>query len=185
MVVDPNSELAKIRERRKSNERSEQKQAGRISMWTGFSYEIKNHEFTGFATGGKKAIWTSHGLPDDNRIVFCERAIDALSHAVLFPDERTRYASIGGKLNPLQSGLICAVAAVMPAPSTVVAAMDADTDGRKLAEIGCEAVRLAGRSDLRFEMHEPNGFKDWNDQLRAKPKPSLPLRRRNRPSPDG
>ena len=31
-------------------------------------------------------------------------------------------------------------------------------------------------SDLRFTMHEPFGFKDWNDQLRAKPHPLLPYR---------
>ncbi|MGC1362925.1 MAG: hypothetical protein WA826_17270, partial [Silvibacterium sp.] len=56
----------------------------------------------------------------------------------------------------------------------VVAAMDADADGRKLAEIVGKAVEMTGRSDLRFLAQEPEGFKDWNDQLRAKPLPSLP-----------
>jgi hypothetical protein len=52
-------------------------------------------------------------LPDDNRLVFCESAIDALSHVVLFPDNQTRYASIGGKPNPQQPELIRAAAARM------------------------------------------------------------------------
>jgi len=32
---------------------------------------------------------------------------------------------------------------------------------------------LAGRSDLGFEMHEPYGFKDWNDQLRFERRPEM------------
>jgi hypothetical protein len=131
-------------------------------------FEIKNHGFTGFSTGGTKAIWSSHIESGDNRIAFCESAIDALSLAALEPDERTRYASIGGKPSPAQRRLIRAAAAVMPSPSTVVAAMDADAAGRELCEIIREAVRLSGRHDLRFEIREPQDFKDFNDQLRQK-----------------
>src|SRR4029077_18282126 len=62
-------------------------------------YEIKNQGFTGFASGGKKGLWFSHSRPSDRRLVLAESAIDALSHAVLFPDaeDRTRYASLGGR----------------------------------------------------------------------------------------
>lgn len=137
-------------------------------------YELKNVAFTGFASGGSKALWLSHELPDDNRLVFCESAIDALSHAVLFPDDRARYASIGGKPNPQQPELIRTAAARMPADSEIVAAMDADADGAKLAEVVRKAVELTGRLDLRFSVQEPFGFKDWNDQLRASAKPQPP-----------
>ncbi len=137
-------------------------------------YELKNVEFTGFSPHGTKALWLSMEYPDDNRLVFCESAIDALSHAVLFPDAHARYGSIGGKPNPQQPEAICAAAARMPANSEIVAAMDADADGRKLAEVVGEAVKLTGRADLRFSVQEPAGFKDWNDQLRAKPLPFLP-----------
>ena len=137
-------------------------------------YELKNVEFTGFASGGNKALWLSQEFPDDHRLVFCESAIDALSHAVLFPDNRARYASIGGKPNPQQPELIRAASARMSANSEIIAAMDADAEGRKLAEIVRQAVELTGRSDLRFAAQEPLGFKDWNDQLRAKPLPFLP-----------
>ena len=139
-------------------------------------YEIKNTGFTGFASGGSKALWLSRELPDDNRLVFTESAIDALSHAVLFPDSRARYASIGGKPNPQQPELIRAAAARMPVDSEIVAAMDADEDGAKLADVVRKAVALTGRLDLRFTLQEPFGHKDWNDQLRAKPNPLLPYR---------
>lgn len=133
-------------------------------------FEIKNHEFTGFSTGGTKAIWSSHIESGDNRIAFCESAIDALSLAALEPDERTRYASIGGRPSPAQRQLIRAAIAVMPESSIVAAAMDADAAGRELCEIIREAVRLAGRHDLRFEIREPQDFKDFNDQLRQRPR---------------
>jgi len=133
-------------------------------------YELKNRNFTGFASGGVNA------KEDDNSIVFCESAIDALSHAALFPDDRTRYASISGKPNPMQPELIRAAVARMPANSRIVAAMDADADGAKLAEIVREAVQLSGREDICFIFEEPLGFKDWNDQLRARPTSPRPCR---------
>jgi hypothetical protein len=139
-------------------------------------YELKNTGFTGFTAGGSKALWLSHELPDDNRLVFCESAIDALSHAVLFPDNRARYASISGKTNPQQPELIRVAIARMPLSSEIVAAMDADIVGRELAAIVGRAVELSGRLDLKFTTHEPVGHKDWNDQLRARPYPLLPYR---------
>lgn len=139
-------------------------------------YETKNVNFTGFAKAGSKALWLSHELPDDNRLVFCESAIDALSHAVLFPDNRARYASIGGKPNPQQPELIRAAAARMPVGSEIVSAMDNDADGADLADVVRKAVALTGRLDLKFRVHVPFGFKDWNDQLRAKPQLNIPNR---------
>ncbi len=48
-----------------------------------------------------------------------------------------------------------------------MAAFNAGDDGRKFAE----AVRLATETtvnpDVQFTLHEPSGFKDWNDQLRG------------------
>lgn len=131
-------------------------------------FEIKNSNFTDFSTGGTKAIWSSQVENGDNRLAFCESAIDALSLAALEPDERTRYASIGGRPSPLQRQLIRAAASVMPESSTVIA-MDADAPGRELADIVHHAVKLAGRNDLRLEIREPQqGFKDFNDQLRSR-----------------
>jgi hypothetical protein len=67
--------------------------AGRLA-----GYELKRGDFTRFATEGTKELWVSNIRIDDdciNCIVFGESAIDALSHAVLFRNENTCYASIG------------------------------------------------------------------------------------------
>ena len=85
----------------------------------------------------------------------------------MFSDNQTCYASIGGKPNPVQPELIRAAVARMRACSEITAAMDADADGRKLAEVVRQAVEMSGRDDLRFQSHEPSRLKDWNDQLRA------------------
>jgi hypothetical protein len=121
-------------------------------------------------------LWLSHEFPTDNRLVICESAIDALSYAVLYPDDRTRFASIGGKPSPQTPELIRAAAARMPVPSEIIWAGDADAEGRKLGEVVRQAVELTGRHDLRFTVHEPLGAKDFNDVLRLRPHPVLPFR---------
>jgi hypothetical protein len=136
-------------------------------------FEIKNRGFTGFSPGGSKGLWLSHETPSDNRLVLCESAIDALSYAVLFPDERVRYASFGGELSVQQGELIRGAAARMPLNAKIVAATDADAPGGKLADNVREAVVLTGRDDLIFVLQQPEGFKDWNDQLRKRPKRSV------------
>jgi hypothetical protein len=142
-------------------------------------FEIKNKGFTGFSPGGTKGLWLSHQQPDDDRLVLCESAIDALSYAALDAADRTRYASIGGSPSAFQQELIRATVARMRAGSEIVSAMDADAQGAKLAGIVRQAVELSGRDDLYFSIEEPCEFKDWNDQLRAslqKSKPPLPFR---------
>jgi hypothetical protein len=152
-------------------------------------YEIKNAGFTGFAAGGTKGLWFSHTGPDDRRLVLAESAIDALSHATLFPDaaEQTRYASLGGKPNSKQPDLIKATIVRLPEESEIVAAFDADEAGRRLADV----VRLAvaavatetGRTDLILNVHLPaQEGEDWNqilqEQSQRKEKPpgtSVPI----------
>ncbi len=142
-------------------------------------FEMKNREYTGFSRGGAKGLWFSRTRPEDRRLVFCESAIDALSHATLFPALlTTRYASIGGQMNPGQPELIRMAVERLPAASEVVSAMDADAQGQKLSTLILEAVTRAaketGRVDLGFSTQQPVGFKDWNDQLRASRGSSFP-----------
>jgi len=137
-------------------------------------FEKKNTGYTSFSAGGAKALWLSRAFPEDDRLAFFESAIDALSYAALHPAEHTRYASLSGKPSPSQLELIRAAIARMPAGSEIVAAMDADEDGRKLAEVVRRAFELSGRGDLRFTVEEPEGAKDWNDLLRARPLTLLP-----------
>ena len=135
-------------------------------------YEIKNRGFTGFAAGGQKGLWCSHARPHDRRLVLAESAIDALSHAALFPDaeDQTRYASLGGKPSARQTGLLQATVARLPEGAEIVAAFDADEAGRKLVDVIREAVaNVAGRterSDLIFKAHLPmREGGDWNQVL--------------------
>jgi hypothetical protein len=137
-------------------------------------YELKNRGFTGFAKGGEKGLWFSHTEKTDTRLVVAESAIDAISHASLFSGPLVRYASVGGQMNPRQPELISATILRLSEGSEVVAAMDADENGRKMAEMVRQALLETGRQDLRFSRHEPEGSKDWNDELRQLARPSFP-----------
>jgi hypothetical protein len=131
-------------------------------------YELKNvGGFTGFAPGGKKQIWLSNTSAVDVRLVICESAIDAMSHAALFDDPRVRYGSIAGKPTVAQHAAVRAAILAMPANSEIVAATDADESGRALAELIRTIVRECGRDDLTFRRDEPEE-KDWNDVLRKR-----------------
>jgi Toprim-like len=105
--------------------------------------------------------------------VFSESAIDALSYAVLHPDDSARYASIGGQVNPKQPRLIRKEILRMPAGSAIVSAMDNDAAGRSLSGLIASALEACGRSDLSFveDLPEPEGA-DWNDMLKARPPPA-------------
>jgi hypothetical protein len=143
-------------------------------------YEIKNQGFTGFAAGGQKGLWFSHVGPSDRRLVLAESAIDALSHAVLFPDveDRARYASLGGKPNAKQPGLIQATIAKLPEGGEIMAAFDADEAGRMLVNRVRSAVAsVASKTgrQLIFLVHLPSQEgEDWNQVLQraaAAPEP--------------
>lgn len=136
-------------------------------------YEIKNQRFTGFAAGGEKGLWLSHMRTQDRRLVFAESAIDALSYALLFPDaeDQTCYASLGGKPNCKQPGLLQAAIARLPERSEIVAAFDADEAGRLLVEmlrVAVSGLVEAGRTDLIFQAHLPaHQGDDWNHVLQT------------------
>ena len=136
-------------------------------------YELKNRDFTGFAKGGEKGLWTSNRREDDTRLVFTESAIDALSYAALHPDDGTRYASIGGQVNPKQPDLIRDEILSMPAGSQIVSAMDNDAAGRSLSGLIASALETCGRNDLSFaeDLPEAEGA-DWNDVLKDRAPPA-------------
>jgi hypothetical protein len=130
-------------------------------------YEIKNRGFTGFATGGTKRLW--HSVPGqlDTVLVVAESAIDALSYHQLHGEGavRTRYASLAGAPSQPQLELVARVLAAMPAKSTLIAAIDGDEGGRKIAEH--LAAVAAKRPGVAFQRDSPDLSlgKDWNDAL--------------------
>ena len=134
-------------------------------------YEIKNHEFTGFAAGGEKGLWLSHTKSRDRRLVLAESAIDALSHAALFPDaeDQTRYASLGGKPNVKQPGLVQTAIAKLPVGAEIVAAFDADEAGRMLVDrvsVAVARVMKDRKEGLDFQKSPSRGEgDDWNHVL--------------------
>lgn len=129
-------------------------------------YEIKNHGFTGFAPGGEKGLWMSRVRSADTALVIAESAIDALSYAALHPDERARYASFGGAMNPSQPALIRAAIERLSPGTGVRIATDNDADGAGFAAIIEGLFAETGRGDLAIERAAPVDAKDWNDVLR-------------------
>ena len=136
-------------------------------------YELKNQGFTGFSGGGTKALWHSTNLGQEQRLVLTESAIDALSHAQLYPDPNTAYISLGGNPSPEQMELArSAIAKAQNRGSKVMVGTDADPPGEKLAQ------RLSdGYSGIERAL--PTS-KDWNDQLRHKLEQARRLENRNR-----
>lgn len=104
-------------------------------------YEIKNRNFTGFAKGGEKGLWFSAASKPDATLVIAESGIDALSYAVLHPDDHARYASTGRAMNPNQPALIRAAIEKMEqgrgawssSPPTTIPAGTSSRSGSRLS----------------------------------------------------
>jgi hypothetical protein len=127
-------------------------------------YEIKNKDFTGFASGGIKSVWHSRVSSHDNKLVITESAIDALSYHQIHGDSFTRYLSIAGQFNPEQKEKILPAAMnKMPKGSIVVMAFDKDNDGKRFAE----ELKPLAPAHVTIKRHTPTVGKDWNDQLQS------------------
>jgi hypothetical protein len=130
---------------------------------TGF--EIKGRGFTGFSTGGTKSLWQSIAQPSDRVLVITEGAIDALSYFQLHAEQAsfTRFASTAGAPSKHQLEILDRVFGQLPEASTVVAAVDADPAGDKLAS-RIEGL-ASGHAAIAFRRHSPSPAKDWNEVL--------------------
>ena len=100
---------------------------------TGF--EVKNRGFTGFAAGGTKSAWQSAARDSDRALVVTESAIDALSYHQLHrgSSEAARYLSTAGAPSTTQLELLERFFARLPRATTIVAAVDSDEAGHKIA----------------------------------------------------
>jgi hypothetical protein len=130
-------------------------------------FEKKNRGFTGFSAAGEKGLGSSNDCDGDIVIVLAESFIDMLSHAALFPHERTRYRSFGGGLSPKQPAIIREHILALPRGAEVVAATDADDAGQRFAE----TIRLLC-DGYAFREHRPSAG-DWNDVLRDRSLPAV------------
>ncbi len=137
-------------------------------------YEIKNRGFTGFATGGVKALWLSNRTPDDSVLTVAESAIDALSHAALKPHPSASYASTAGGWSDTTRTMLRSVVASLPQNGHVLLAFDNDAQGREYVEAAIELLSDLDRA-LVPDLPPVEGT-DWNDVLRSSPQnaPELP-----------
>jgi hypothetical protein len=127
---------------------------------TGF--EVKSRGFTGFAPGGTKTAWLSRAFPGDQTLVITESAIDALSHYQLYR-YAGRYVSTAGTPSSTQMQLLGRLLARLAPETIVVAALDSDAAGHKIASRIEALTRRLPR--LYFRRDTPTGAKDWNDIL--------------------
>jgi len=125
-------------------------------------WEVKNNGFTGFARGGRKALFAARaGIPPGTapqRLILAESGLDAMSYHQHDPAPALVLA-FGGTLSPEQRELLAHVLAKYPA-AEIVTATDADEQGEAFA-----ATIAATRPDAT-RARPPTG-KDWNDALRA------------------
>lgn len=130
---------------------------------TGF--ELKNHGFTGFTPGGRKALWRSCQHPKDQRLVIAESAIDALSYHEAHGDQLTRYVSVAGHIGRDQKPLLRRAIDDMGRGSRIVMAVDRDAGGDRLEHLIRE---LGGGADLTRHSPPAGQGKDWNDFIRRR-----------------
>jgi hypothetical protein len=128
--------------------------------------EVSNKNFKQFY--GSKGLALSKTSPLDRRLVICESFLDCLSYAQIFDDPLARFASLAGVPSDKQKRLLRVQIERMPAGAEIVAATDADETGRKLAAITIRQEIAASGREVTFRRQEPDGYKDWNDQLRLK-----------------
>lgn len=127
-------------------------------------YEIKNRNFTGFASGGIKAVWCTINMKTAKHAVIVESAIDALSHAqIMQTNGNTAYLSIGGQLSQYQRDLIKEIFKRRNNILSIEIGTDNDTAGHKLAV----EIKVLLSDGIKIKRSIPRGGKDWNDALRA------------------
>jgi|GEM_PF-1537054 Toprim domain-containing protein/uncharacterized protein DUF3991 len=126
--------------------------------------EIKNLGFKGFSTGGTKAAWQSDRLPTDTTLIVTESAIDGLSYHQLHKLTTARYLSTAGSLSAHQHETLERIVGRLAPSTTVVAAVDADAGGVKLA---AQVEALCVGHPIVFVRHSPDPArgKDWNEVL--------------------
>ncbi len=125
-------------------------------------WEAKNRGFTGFAAGGRKALFGCRaGMQRDEnppRLVVAESAIDAMSYHQHDPAPAL-VLSFGGGLSPEQGELLRHILTKYPT-AEIVTATDNDAQGE-----GYAALIEAARPDAT-RARPPTG-KDWNDAIKA------------------
>ena len=127
-------------------------------------YEIRNHNFKGFSSGGTKGLWVSKSSSNDKKLVICESPLDCLSYHQLFPDDQTRYLATSGRLGEKQKDLLrTAFENINEKKGEIIIATDNDIGGKEIAQ---ELKEIAPKTAKAFR-HVPEYQKDWNELLQV------------------
>ena len=135
-------------------------------------YVKKNYKFSGFSEGGEKLLWKSSQFPEDNRLVVCEAAIDALSFASMLSENpkhkerffHTRFISIDGGMSPEAEKALRSEVAAMPENAVIEAAFDNDSQGEKYTE---KLQKICAECSREMTVARPKQKKDWNEVLQS------------------
>ncbi|GJL84214.1 MAG: hypothetical protein DHS20C12_28390 [Pseudohongiella sp.] len=127
-------------------------------------FELKNDRFTGYSRGGKRGLWTTRNVIEQQQLVICESAIDALSYMQLTGCQAVGLASMAGAWGQRTGRLLKALLS-KSAIAEVVLAFDNDDAGEWYATHAQATLRESGRRVRR--LLPADGHKDWNDCLRA------------------
>jgi len=129
-------------------------------------YEIKGQSVNMYSRGGKKGLFISAGMKGDNTLAITESGLDALSYMAVHGEQGLRVASISGRLNPQQPGLIRSAIEWVGERAQIIAAFDNDAGGDALTQQLSDIVKEVGRSDLIFQDNRPVARgQDWNKVL--------------------
>lgn len=143
-------------------------------------YEVKNNEFTGFATGGNKALWVSQRKPSDTTLVLAESAIDALSYAALHGITDARHASTAGSWSDKTWSAMHREIVQLVGIRKVILAFDNDPAGRAFVTQVRDLFTIHRvAAILIVDLPQVTGA-DWNDVLRITLLASLPASSRSR-----
>jgi DNA primase len=126
-------------------------------------YEIRGQDFKGFSKHGEKTLWHSANLDEAREVIFVEGAINALSHAQLYPNAEAAYVSIGGQMSETQRQL---VARVMRDAASQGAVIVLATDGDNAGEAHAQALKALAPAGAHIERDRPVPGLDWNDQAK-------------------
>lgn len=132
--------------------------------------ELKNADKALFVRGSEKTLWRSNAGAGDETLILSEAVIDALSHAVLFPNETAIYAATGGGMSPEQAEIIKQAAQGIKSLKRIALITDNDLGGDRLTDKILKAIEDGGFSgEVTRHSPEQRGD-DWNDVLTTQKK---------------
>ncbi|MCB1563918.1 MAG: DUF3991 and TOPRIM domain-containing protein [Alphaproteobacteria bacterium] len=129
--------------------------------------ELKSQDKALFVRGSEKTLWRSNVRAGDDTLILSEAVIDALSHALLFPNESAIYAATGGGMSPDQAEIIRQIADNFPNIKRIVLITDNDQGGDRLTDKILSAIEEGGFGGEIIRHSPDTRGDDWNDVLRG------------------